>query len=936
MMERSRTLSILGTVAATGVAVIAGIAIGDLLRDDPTLPSATPAEGAPPAVVAPSDLSVVDDGGAAVGVTVPGGEPADLGPDGSSPPRGDGLVPVPGPADPSTEAEAVVALADDAEAQQAAVAAGEAEPEAFEPPTDAAEVDDDTAAAYTPSPDELVPEADGSDFVDLCAGETPGSPPPEGFGCPVEGVAGTVLSLTSDPASELGIVLEYLVIATGSEARTFDDGPDQVAWGFCDFSGVGDGRIPVYVLASRPVDVAVAHGAPGAPDGTVEASTPDARLDNIAGMVEAYGPDMAAGFAQAQACLDVPAPDGDELELTVTATDGGGDEVTETFVVPVDGGTVDFREPVPQAAPAHPMPPDPPVREASIVGFDDGAARIVVPHDDPAIERVHVATVIVSGPGALGETCGSIQQAVFDGSRRDPRLFNWEVMPRTELTSFDPTEVFDDLFGIGGDEPDPNEGLEYQTLTWLSGADGAVYDVCVWWTGNPPTGSTFATPPIVEQRRYRVAAPDRYRVEVVIDDLELWEPVEAGQFTAEVLGRRVPFPSTDVGTDDALAEPVSLAATSDGTTPPNSELVLTNQADGASWAVMVGTRTRPCDGTEEGICVAGVSTSRLVELPRGDAVATRCLGAGCRTTLDRADQVGWARVRALVTDDEGGETPGRDSESWRVQGAGDFVGDPTALPTTPRLDTGLTALTSGGDLRQPSGTIRGSVVFDRPVTGEIRVEAVVTSDPVGCSRPPIRIGPAPTTAVSIALTGLCRDTVYSFPASVVDAAGNRAEIGGYAPLATITGVLNVRWSVDVVIDAVHVGDTVTLESTAMHVDDKAEADADGRCLRAGYHVTTPPSTGSHPLEDSLVSSSFVVGTTLDLREGCGAGDGAARTERWETTLSTDLLEALFFAAGARQEVVATVTGPLVDYTVTVRLEHIGRPTCRGGICPDRV
>src|SRR5690606_39049868 len=121
------------------------------------------------------------------------------------------------------------------------------------------------------------PAEDVPDFVDLCAGPTPGEVPEGDFGCPEVGVAGTVLALESDPATEMGVGLEFVTIATGDEAQRRHN-PGQVPWGACDWSELPAGRIPVYVLTTRPADVVVEHGDPGRPAGTVEAGPEPGRL----------------------------------------------------------------------------------------------------------------------------------------------------------------------------------------------------------------------------------------------------------------------------------------------------------------------------------------------------------------------------------------------------------------------------------------------------------------------------------------------------------------------------------------------------------------------------------------------------------------------------------------------------------------------------------
>jgi hypothetical protein len=455
------------------------------------------------------------------------------------------------------------------------------------------------------------------------------------------------------------------------------------------------------------------------------------------------------------------------------------------------------------------------------------------------------------------------------------------------------------------------------------------------------------TPPIVEQRRYRVVAPDQYTVSADLVSLHLWDDTEAGQYTVELFGRRASFPATDLPASppdpgrrghlqSSITEPVPLV-TSTGDVPYLTPLVITNEALDTQWEVTVPARVNGCDGSDEGICIGGLSHSHVFELPGEGAGITRCLGNGCgHANLPTANMAGDATVRITYTDPDGGPEPSRSSASWHTTERGDFRGDPVVLPTTPRLDADRTELQDPiGGFAMPSTSIRGTVTFDRPVTGEIRVDAVVSPDNVGCDRDPIAIGPEPTQTVVVNLTGLCRDSIYSFPASVVDADGNAAEIAGRSPLAGFTRAPTVRWSFDVEVTAVHGGDAVTLEGGAFAFDDKSLAAGDDRCLQAGYHVTSPPHTAYRPVEDSLLGPTFTVGATFQLRDGCHDASGAARTERWETELSTDLLEALFFSGGRTQTVTVEVAGEVVDYTVRIRIDHIDRPTCTGGVCPSR-
>ncbi|HEX7097137.1 MAG TPA: hypothetical protein VF183_14730, partial [Acidimicrobiales bacterium] len=586
-MNRTSLLAGAGVLGATAIAVLAGIVIGDATNDAATVGAPPIDETVPPGVLVAADrLTAVDADGNPVDAAVANGNVSfDVGPDGAAlvpvgifaPAANPGALPARSP-----ESEAFRAVAEDVAARAAAIESGEAEPEPYEPAT---EVVDDSPSTYTPRPDEGVRDGRGDApvFIDLCAGEADGDRPADAD-CPT-GVGGTIIALNTDPVAELGIELKLLQIAVGSNALARDHGPDQVAWGYCDFSGLGAGEVPVWVLASKPIDAVLEHGRPGSPTGTVEVSTPTERLENIALMTEGLTDiELARRFAQAQVCGAVPQPDGGQLELTITARDAGGDEVSHTMVVPVSGGEVDMREPTPRPTGPAPTPPPPPKREASILGSEDYPyqARIIAPQDDPRVERVYLASIKVNGDESEStETCGSIQQSVFDGSRREHRILNQEVVRRFVIPDFNP---FDDL-PLPGREPevDPNEGLEYETVAWFNGEDGAVYDVCVWWTGNPTTGSTFATPPIIEQRRYRVEAPDYYRVTVTLEDLRIWDDVEANQFTVEVLGQHATFPTTDLSmrsdgdgsVPNSLEVPIPIAAANHPDTPERSEIVIT-------------------------------------------------------------------------------------------------------------------------------------------------------------------------------------------------------------------------------------------------------------------------------------------------------------------------------------------------------------------------
>src|SRR5690606_7299460 len=101
---------------------------------------------------------------------------------------------------------------------------------------------------------------DEPDFVDLCAGPTPGEAPPPEYGCPTEGVAGTVIALIADPSSALGIELEPIVVAVGPEALRNDNPTQGEYWGYCDYSSMPDGDVPIYLLYTRPVEAVVEVG----------------------------------------------------------------------------------------------------------------------------------------------------------------------------------------------------------------------------------------------------------------------------------------------------------------------------------------------------------------------------------------------------------------------------------------------------------------------------------------------------------------------------------------------------------------------------------------------------------------------------------------------------------------------------------------------------
>ncbi|HEX7095728.1 MAG TPA: hypothetical protein VF183_07580, partial [Acidimicrobiales bacterium] len=88
-------------------------------------------------------------------------------------------------------------------------------------------------------------------------------------------------------------------------------------------------------------------------------------------------------------------------------------------------------------------------------------------------------------------------------------------------------------------------------------------------------------------------------------------------------------------------------------------------------------------------------------------------------------------------------------------------------------------------------------------------------------------------------------------------------------------------------------------------------------------------------EDSITADELVVTGTIELSEGCRAAPGGARTYRWSLPIDVDELEELFTAA-PRHVYTLDVTGPVANLRVTVTLDHLERPTCRGGFCPSSV
>lgn len=729
---------ILGGTVAGIVLLVAGIALGDALTDDgdsdtaatATAPASTPVAAATPVVIdpeaTPEEAFAVDPDAEIPAPEWPQASPIELtgtaedieaatGDDSDA--ALDPWVPPTSPAfDPET---------------------GEVDPEGA--PTREDDVDvldgDEVAASF-----ESEPELDLLfRFVDGCAGEADGAEADEEESdeategaCP-EGVGGTiVLTGGGEPPAPLLILRGlYTWAAVPTELR-------------CSSPGfTADGTYRAVLSTNNPGDFTMRYWPTGrGEDGEIEFSTSDEERDiwaekRISG--ESTDASLPTGVHH---CLEIPGIEPDRnYVFEVHGVDDAGTEADTRFT---QVSTTRVGAPLTR-----------PVASFTPVG-SSGNGKITVPYDERT-EQVYLATLARAGTSATTDSCSTVENSVFDGTRRGNRALGVRA-----VTAFPRSE--DDGFIAG---------IESALVVDFIGEEGTRYDICVWVT-RPPTRS-FDKPPVVSRKVISVRTPVRWRTRILLGGGHANRPLPAESVSVRAVGWTSPirgvWPPEPV--DEGaffLDEAVVLQDGESAPVTPFTVLEVTGPGGHRSTAML----PTPTECVLFMACDLDRTRMFDVNIPGPRAGSGMCGGFGPCDPPTTQHVAG--NLRLVVENYAGPSGPptGPAEDSWQVIEPASFdPGGAPELPTIPRIDHNSVRFQPYGGTGVGLGSPPGadvSLTFDRPVTVTV-VPELIGGPPCSTAAVPQRRD-TPNTQFVMRFEGLCRGATYGLGIVATDADGN--------------------------------------------------------------------------------------------------------------------------------------------------------------------
>lgn len=768
-MTMNRLSLVLGGLVLAAVLCVGGIALGDVLADEPDtagaaapvttrpIPAAAPADGidvpepgAEPVWPAPSPLQIVeptatdsppadDDATAAVGLTaaeIAALADPDTGIDSDA--TGEPFIPPTSPAfDPDTD---------------------EVDPEAPAVPADGVEViePDDVEDLLTPTPPPAEPEAT---FTDPCA--DPAAPEPadgettddaateDESGCP-DGTGGTIVLLggDGDPVEPLWIMRQlYTSISVPLELRCSPLGTQ------------ADGSLRAIFASNNPGTFTIRYWPSTEPDAvrTVTYETPESERDRwlerrLAG--EPTGASMHTGIHN---CPEMPGVfPGRHTTFQVHGVDDLGTEHEVNIYFTPEAN----REGVAVGRP-----------HASFTPVDQRLGLVTVPYAERT-EEVYVASLPRDGARATTQSCTDIENDVLARRHRsDLSLLDSSIteFPRTEGDGYEP-------------------GIDSSVVTRFVGEEGTTYEICTW-VAKPPRRS-FDKPPVVLRDSITVRAPRHHRVRIWFGGGHSDVPLETDGLTIRATnwgwgsGDRWPTEPVRAGAF-FLDEPVLLADS--GSSPvPSTTLLGVTGPEGDELEMSIPTPTNCAIGIFG--CVREGFDQYDVPIPGGRVGSGLC-GSGFGGCDPPTSEVFLGNIRLIVetyTGPAGPPDPGLFGDPWAVQPQTAFApSGGFAPPPEPQIDQNQSALSVIAPAGDGRPGMQAVLWFDRPVSVTATPRVVLGGE---CPVPAVaQTTAAPTIQATFRFPDLCWGAMYALDLIATDADGNVLDLRG-----VVDGVPNGR------------------------------------------------------------------------------------------------------------------------------------------------